>query len=88
MSTSTKNTTATTTPATTEAKRPVGRPRSFPGVSKADCTMFAASIPTEARDGLVALAKQRNIPINVLLNNIAMQAITKAAKDRARRASK
>jgi len=65
--------------ATTEAKRPVGRPASFPGQ---DTKMFAANIPVTTSAGLVALSKQRGVPLNVLVNTIASQAI--AASERAR----
>ena len=69
----------------TETKNPVGRPASFPELDKSELVMFAANIPVATRDGLKALAIQRSIPLNVLVNNLATQAITRAAKDRARR---
>lgn len=63
----------------TETRGP-GRPASFPGQ---DTVMFAANIPVHTRDGLKALAAQREIPLNVLLDDIATKAI--AASQRARK---
>jgi hypothetical protein len=77
--------TSTATADTTEAKRPVGRPATFPGI---ETRMHAANLPVDTIAGLKALAKQRGVPLNSIMHTILSQAINRAAKDRARRAPK
>lgn len=69
--------------AQTTEKRGPGRPASFPGLKRSELATFASTIPVKTRDGLKALAAQREIPLNTLLNDIAEKAI--AASERARK---